>query len=521
MKRILIRSGFMILLILCLSACASADKLKEGDWEYEVVLLDDVRAAAITRYNPAENPPQTLIVPEELGGYPVRRISAYSFVNYRYDENWKSCDITSPKTLVLPAGVLEVDPEAIQFPDLEEIRIENGTCYDTVDGVLFERATDTLAAYPRGKSGTVYAIPEGTRIVGCSAFSDVGNLEEVRVPETVRVFREYAFDTVSLRLNIPESMETIEERAFSYHVLITSASPRFRVTDDCLIDGETKTLLTISDRYGRYNVRTYVVPEGVERIGDGALRGLSCNRFIFPSTLKAIGNDNSLGEVRSGILIFPEGLETIGDSFSVRSVKKLVFPFSLLSVGSSCFCSVDDLETVWFRECVELIGERSFCSNEKLKSVYLPCSLKTIPVNEYSSRFTFSGCPCLTVTVDQNSEAENYCRKNGIPFRYPMFGLWQADNREAEEFLSLRGAENVRFRLDMDTLELTYLLPGEGEKKEIYEIRWSGLRLEMSEGYMEYTLVETYSDDSELTDEELILFTGGAEMHLARIWEEQ
>lgn len=521
MKRIVIRAGFMIILILCLFACASADRLREGDWEYEFVRLDDIKAVKITGYNPMENPPQTLIVPDELGGCPVRRIGAYCFGNYRHDESWKSYEITSPETLVLPAGILSVDSDAIGFSGLEEIRIENGTHYDTVDGVLFERATNTLVTYPCGKKDTTYAIPEGTQIVGSKAFGYVKYLGEIRVPETVRIFRKDAFRSGYLHLNIPESMETIEEGAFSGSVMITSASPRFRVTDDCLIDTETKTLLTIFDRYGRYNVRTYIIPEGVEKVAAGALDFIKCNRFIFPSTLKEIGNGNSLYKVESTILVFPEGLETIGDSFSVFGVKKLVFPFSLRSVGSNCFCDSEDLEAVEFREGLKSIGKGSFRGNGKLKSVKLPVSLKTISDNDYSSYFTFSECPNLTAAVELNSEAEDYCREHGIPFRYPAFGLWQADSKEAEKILSLRGAENVRIRLDKNTLELTYLLNGTEEGREIFEISWHGLRLEMSEGYMEYTLVETFSDDNDLIDEQLVLTIGEEEMHLTRIGEEQ
>ena len=519
MKRIMIRSGFLVLLILCLSACASAGKIKEDGWEYEFSHQDDIKIAVITRYNPVEDSPQTLVVPDELGGCPVGRISAGCFNDYRINENWLSSKITSPKTLVLPAGVLSVEPDAIQYSGLEEIRIENGTHYDTVDGVLFERATNTLVAYPHGRKDKTYAIPEGTRIVGSKAFGWVKNLEEVQVPETVRVFRKNAFYLSSLRLNIPESMEEIEESAF-YYALITSASPRFQVTDDCLIDMETKTLLTLSDRYGRYNVRTYIIPEGVERIGEGALAGIHCNRFILPSTLKEIGNDNRLYEVKSGILVFPEGLETIGDYFSADGVKKLVFPSSLRSIGSSCFSSNKDLETVWFREGIESIGMGSFRDNGKLESARLPASLKTMPDSGLPDFLPFAECPNLTAVVPPGSAAEHYCRMQGIPVRNPAFGLWQADAKEAEEILSLPGAENVRFRLDRDTLELTYLLDGTAEKREIYEISWNGLWLEMSEGYMKYTLVETYSDNNEPAGEQLVLTIGEAEMHLARIEEE-
>ena len=64
MKRIVIRFGFMILLILFLFSCTSADKLREGGWEYEFIRPDEVKAAKITRYNPLENPPNILIIGE-------------------------------------------------------------------------------------------------------------------------------------------------------------------------------------------------------------------------------------------------------------------------------------------------------------------------------------------------------------------------------------------------------------------------------------------------------------------------
>ena len=83
MKWIVIRFGILILLTLCLFACASADKFKEGDWEYELITLDGTTAAKITDYNPVGNPPQTLIVPEKLGGHPVSQIEKSLIVIYK------------------------------------------------------------------------------------------------------------------------------------------------------------------------------------------------------------------------------------------------------------------------------------------------------------------------------------------------------------------------------------------------------------------------------------------------------
>ena len=250
----------------------------------------------------------------------------------------------------------------------------------------------------------------------------------------------------------------------------------------------------------------------METIGAYAFCSISCDQLILPSTLKRIRENNDIYFIYSGSLVFPEGLESIGDDFSPHYLKKLVFPASLKSIGKSCFRYSDDHESVVFREGIVSIGNGSFAKNGALKTVVLPQTLESIAKTSYSSekRTAFTECPELQACVLPDSAAEKYCRDMDIPYRYTFEGAWQVDSREAAEVLSLPGTERVLIRLDIDTLELSWIRDG-SESRETYRIEWKDGRLCMDGGYMDY-----FMDGSLLT-----LELNGAELHLTGAEESQ
>lgn len=77
---------------------------------------------------------------------------------------------------------------------LQKVEVAEGHAqYYTVDGVLFEKETHALIYYPLGKGDQAYTIPEGTKIIGDSAFARVPSLEEVVIPGSVETIDHYAF----------------------------------------------------------------------------------------------------------------------------------------------------------------------------------------------------------------------------------------------------------------------------------------------------------------------------------------
>ena len=525
MKRMMIRAALLFFAVLSLTAWGGAGAMEEGGWAYRK--SDDAslgEMAVIEKYRVTLDTPEILTVPETLGGCPVRVMESHCF-------DYSGETTTAPRILILPEGIRRIEPHALDAYDLEEIRIENGMVYETVDGVLFQREQHALAAYPMGKKDLSYTIPEGTEVIGEGSFYFVDHLEELHVPDSVRLIEEDAFCDSSysdLTIYLPETVGTISPGAFSLAdsgIRVISASPRYQAADNMLIDVQEKTLITIfceSPSESDQKSRTIVIPEGVETIGKKALDSLSCYRIVFPSTLKAIAGDDYFF-IDSDVLEFPEGLKSIGDNFRVNEVKNIVFseglerigdgfkateiknilfPSTLRSVGEFCLFN-GNLESISFHEGIESIGAHAFSSNENLRTVYLPGSVHTI------GDWSFRDCPKLQILGFPDTKAEEFCKREKIPFQYAFIGQWQAEDGEAAGTLNLPGAENVKFGITSDAMELTYTRNG-SEQRESYPIEWKNGRLCMEGGYMNCIIPDT---------NQMILEMNGARLHLTRMEE--
>ena len=509
MRRTFFFAALLVFLLACF-ACAAAE---ETDWQYEIIDRSGADPGVrIKRYNPAGDPPEILEVPETLGGYPVKELSSYVFATYRELDNHQIETMTGSKVIVLPAEISKIGPDCFRFRELQEIRIENGLFYETVDGVLFHKQTHTLVAYPRGKKNSLYVVPEGTQVIGEHAFDTPENLSEVRLAESVRVIEKDAFCVFYLKLAIPEKVETIEPGAVIWASRFTSSSPRYRVTNGLLIDSEEKRLISVPYSPAGENNETRIIsiPEGVEIIGEKAFYDVSCYEVNYPSTLKSIEDWNQYDQLGSGTLVFPENLESVGCNVRIWNLKALVFPSSLRSIGEYSFSYGDTLETVVFREGLAFIGYNSFFRNQNLTTVVFPDSLKRIGRVSYTSLLdmeaAFDECPMLHAFVMPGSTAEAFCLKHSIPYHYTFEGRWQVDPAEAEEVLSLPGADQVMIRLERRSLELSYI-QGYFPRTERFSIEWKDGHLCMEGGYMDYDFPD---------EEHLILKLNEKQLHLTK-----
>ena len=179
LKRIPAGLLVLVLVFLCLfsAAAESETDLKSGDYLYRIQADG---TAMITRY---KGDGEDLFVPSELGGVPVTVIGPEVF--------------KSKKTLMyvtLPDSITEIGDSAfmtcgnlmlINIPDavkrigrnpfagcasLSDIDVSKDHPLLTLqDGVLFSRTDQRLIYYSMQRQGA-YVVPEGTRIIGASAF---------------------------------------------------------------------------------------------------------------------------------------------------------------------------------------------------------------------------------------------------------------------------------------------------------------------------------------------------------------
>lgn len=125
---------------------------------------------------------------------------------------------TSLASITIPEGVTRIDDRVFwECSNLTSINVEQGNeNYSSVDGVLFTKDMTTLIAYPHGKKGGKYTIPEGVSRIGNGAFQGCKDVAGITIPDSLTSIGDVAFDGCrSLAcITIPEGVTRIGIRAF-------------------------------------------------------------------------------------------------------------------------------------------------------------------------------------------------------------------------------------------------------------------------------------------------------------------
>lgn len=271
----------LAVLLLCLALAAGAafivyrivDKLSTTSGSYTFALLED-GTAEIRSYKGSAT---TLVIPSSLKEHPVTHIGAKAF-NWRFymtditvpegvvgiDEGaFAGCHglkrLALPKGLVsigdrafsecrrlteftLPAGLKAIGNRAfdqcaglteIALPDsataiggnpftrcerLEQIAVSaDHPTLTFEDGMLYDVAEDRLVGCLYGRAAGTVALPEGTQIVGDSAFYGCVNLTGAILPEGVVEIGDHAFSGCAglAEIDLPVGVTAIGNAAFS------------------------------------------------------------------------------------------------------------------------------------------------------------------------------------------------------------------------------------------------------------------------------------------------------------------
>ena len=278
------RIGILALVLALFIAVGVAEEERtdaSGLWKY---VLED-GGATITGC--VEEPSGELVIPSELGGYPVTAIGDEAF------------DCASGFTgVTIPGSVTRIG----------------------------ERAFSLCAGL------TSVTIPGSIKTIGDLAFVGCFRLESVTISEGVTSIGAGAFhECFSLpSLTIPASVTSIgaNGKGLSYEYLVSddyvmafydvaSNNPQYEQIDGVLFDKQEKTLVM----YPAGRQGAYAVPEGVLRIGDGAF--FDCWGL-------------------TGVTI-PDGVTSIGDwaftgvVIGCENMTSATIPDSVTSIGQNAF----------------------------------------------------------------------------------------------------------------------------------------------------------------------------------------
>jgi hypothetical protein len=300
-----------------------------------------------------------LSIPNELDGHPVTEIGRSTFSNMDFiqyvefpaylekigDSAFWDCD--GLEYIDIPAGVLSIDDSAFEecsmlqevsipytvqsigseafsgyYSNLEAFYVDGESKYfESVNGVLYNKAMTTLVSYPSAKPGSSFTIPTGVSEIGPGAFSCCRqNLKNITIPNTVKTIREEAFSDCDLltSLVIPNSVTNIEGGAIIWcdnlkKITVASGNKSFVSKADVLYNKSMTTLIAFP---AKKSSGSFTVPNGIKKIASGAFSSSKLSGIVLPDSVTSIGSW----------------------AFSYcKNLKKITIPYQVKSISANSF----------------------------------------------------------------------------------------------------------------------------------------------------------------------------------------
>lgn len=272
---------------------------------------------------------------------------------------------------------------------LTAIQVEAGNPYYTSkDGVLFSKDMKKLIAYPSGKQGAHYTVPDGVEIVFDDAFCGCDNLTDVTIPASV-------YDIP--RTTVPDWLEGWGCKNLTA-IQVDEDIQYFRSIDGVLFslgDGTLQSLM----QYPTGRKGAYDIPDGTDSISSGAFCGCTgLTGVTIPRSVTLIGTWAFYGCTSlTGITIPSSVIYIMGEQTNIgifgrcTSLANLTFEEGTTEIVSTYRCS--SMQAVTIPVSVTVIEGGAFQGNNDLKDVYYAGSeaqWNAIKIDEYGNETLLS-----------------------------------------------------------------------------------------------------------------------------------
>ncbi len=305
-----------ILLIMLIIVPLSVQASAETEGYYTYYIAND--QAVITDVDDSIS--GDVVIPSELGGYPVVEISDGVFESFpnitsvfipesvRTIGDYAFYNCENILDITISNGVSNIGEsafascigiESIEIPDsvisigewtfarcssLKSITVNENNNYYSNDesGVLFNKNKTKLVQYPLGNEMTEYAIPNSVTNILSGAFNRCANLENIIIPDSVTSIGNMTFLLCEnlKSIVIPDSVTSIGRESFECCFNLTSVKLSENLTSiDYMMFVSCISLKNIN------------IPNGISYIGDGAFyQCKSLEKLVIPNGVASLLN---------------------------------------------------------------------------------------------------------------------------------------------------------------------------------------------------------------------------------------
>lgn len=252
-------------------------------------------------------------------------------------------------------------------------------------------------AFCKCESLKTVKLPDSLTIIETAAFEDCTSLKSIKIPNNVTTIKAFTFyNCISLSyVTLPDKLTALEDsvfgRCFMINKLVLPDALRsihkyafIKTTTSVEYNWPAEVKEIPSDFFKGLTIEKITIPEGVEKIDDGALKYCCMDELVLPDSIKYIGKEAFLGSGFKSVTI-PDSITEIkeGTFKNCLSLKTVNLPDGITAIGDNAFLDCQSLSTVNFPEGLERIGESAFDGCRHLETIKLPESLKEIGENAF------------------------------------------------------------------------------------------------------------------------------------------